>query len=98
MLYLNGSQFVYTSYNFNVENMTYNVTASGTGTANTSCTTARCRYDTFPMWILNDTAASLPKNNTVGHYIDIPTGQTPGAYSANVRVCVQQQQATVECD
>ena len=98
MVFLNGSQFVYTSYNFNVANMSLNVTGSGTATANSSCSgTLRCRYSIVPFWLLNDTAASLPKNNTVGHYIDIPTSQTPGAYQANVRVCAQQQAATNEC-
>jgi hypothetical protein len=97
MIYLNGSDFVYTSYSFKLANMSYNVTASATGTANTSCTTTRCRYGTVPTWFFNETAASLPKNNTVGDYIDIPTSQTPGAYSGNVRICVQQQDSTIYC-
>jgi hypothetical protein len=98
MVYVNASNFTMASGNFNPGNMTYNVTGSGTGAVNTSCTgNNRCAWSLFPSWVFNDTAVSLPKNNTVGDYISIPVGQTQGAYGSNLRVCAQQTQATNDC-
>jgi len=89
--YLNGSNFTATGSYFAIGNMSYNVTVSATGTANTSCTTARCRYTTAPRFVFNETAPiGVSKNASVFHYIDVPSGQLATAYSASIRVCTEQ--------
>jgi len=89
--FLNGSNFTATGGSFDVKNMSFNVTVSATGTANTSCSTARCRYNVTAYWVLNESAPlGTAKNASIFHYIDIPAGQTPDSYSANIRVCTKQ--------
>ena len=91
--YLNGSVFTDGGTNsFLVGNLSFNVTVSATGLANGSCNTSRCRYTLTPMFVFNETAPSggLPKNASVYHYIDIPSGQAPAAYTAQLRVCTEQ--------
>jgi hypothetical protein len=88
--YLNGSRFEQGANNFLVPNMSYNVSVSGTGIANTSCSTARCRYGTVPAFVFNETAPlSVAKNASIYHYIDIPSGQAPDTYTGGIRVCTE---------
>ena len=91
-VYLNGTDFISGSYNFNVSNMHFQATAPGTGAANATCSGANnCSYMFTKNWIFNDTARLGSANSgTVKHWINIPSAQAPGTYGNNVRVCADQ--------
>jgi len=95
--YLNSSaNFIGSGNYFNASNMSYNVTVSATGTANTTCGTARCRYATQPRFVFNETAPlGTAKNASVYHYVDIPIGQVPATYQVSIRVCTEMVGVTV---
>ncbi len=96
--YLNGSNFTSGGNSFSVGNMSFNVTVSGTGTANVTCSTTRCRYRQTPYFVFNETApAGSPKNASVYHYIDIPSGQLPLTYTSSIRVCTEQIGGSTVC-
>ena len=89
--YLNSSANFLSGVNlFNASNMSYNVTNSTTGFANTTCYSGRCRYSTQPRFVFNETAPlGTSKNASVYHYIDIPIGQVPATYQVSIRVCTE---------
>ena len=88
--YINGSNFTATAGYFAIGNMSYNVTNSSTGYANTTCSTARCRYATQPRFVFNETAPlGVPKNASIYHYLNIPSGQAPDTYTGGIRVCTE---------
>lgn len=98
MAYINGSNFISGAYSFNIPNMSVNATLTGTATGNASYVDSRGLYGTVPSWVFNETSpAGAGKNETMGHYISVPAAQTPAAYVANVRICVQQTSATIAC-
>lgn len=100
MVYTNATNFTGGGYGFLVENMTINVTTTGTATDNSSCNTGwGCVYKQAPVWVLNETAPlGTAKNETLGHFISIPAGQYPTTYTSSVTWCTQQQSATIDCD
>ena len=88
--YINGSNFTATAGYFAIGNMSYNVTNSSTGYANTTCSTARCRYTLTPRFVFNETAPlGVPKNASIYHYLNIPSGQAPDTYTGGIRVCTE---------
>jgi len=89
--YLNSSaNFIGSGNYFNASNMSYNVTNSSTGYANTTCWGARCRYTTTPRFVFNETAPlGTAKNASVYHYVDVPIGQVPATYQVSIRVCTE---------
>jgi len=94
--YINGSNFTATAGFFAIGNMSYNVTNSSTGYANTTCSTARCRYTIAPRFVFNETAPlGVPKNASIYHYIDVPSGQAPDTYTGSIRVCTEMIGVTV---
>ena len=99
MIYVNGSAFSGSGYSFGVGNMSLNISnTTGTVKTNASCHTSRCRYQPAPIWLYNETASpGVGRNDSVAHFIDIPTGQQPTSYTAGVRICAQQTSATISC-
>ena len=98
-VYLNGSQFIDGSSNtFEVGNMSLNISVTGTGTGNTSYTDSRGVYQTVPFWLFDETSpAGTGKNESLYHYISVPAAQTPNAYTAQIRICAQQDSAVISC-
>jgi len=93
-VYMNGSQFVSGGNNFGIGMMHFNVTNSSTAWAkNVTCynPTYPCNYTLTPIAIFNETARlGTPAITSIYNWITVPSGQAPGTYTNNVKVCAQQ--------
>jgi hypothetical protein len=91
-VFINGSDFAKGGDNFGVGNLSFNVTGSASGTANTSCSALHsCIYQKTRTWVFNETARlGTAANSTISHWISVPGAQAPGAYTNNVEICAKQ--------